>query len=919
MDQYIKKIAKIAKVTTITGIILALAPACSTSKKKDASIEAEGGAQGGPIRPTAITREMAHLRAKQISHPTYNLWFGLDDIHEDYEGRAVIQFEFKSKGQELSKKLLIDFEEGTVRSLNLNGQPLNVAEIFDGHHITLNTAGLTVGHNRVEIAFTHPFSKNGAGLHRFKDPVDGRVYLYSDFEPYDAHRMFPCFDQPDLKASFELTAETPDAWQVISSTPERDVTSVDGRKSWQFPPSPVFSTYVFSLHAGPYASWKANANGIPIRLFARQSIKRYVDHQEWLEVTKQGLEWYGNYFGYAYPYAKYDQVIVPDFNSGAMENVGAVTFNERYVHRSKVTQDTRRGRANTILHEMAHMWFGDLVTMRWWNGLWLNESFATFMAAKAVDSATRFKGSWQDFFNDEKEWGYWEDQLVTTHPIEVPVFDTDQATTNFDGITYGKGAAVLKQLNFLLGDDDFREGLQRYFQKYAMRNTTVNDFIRMLSEASSKDLGAWQRSWLQSSGVNTIRADWACEASPDGKSSKISRFSLKQSAPELAEASKEIRPHRMQVGLFKLKGSPASARLVLSGTPQTVLVLGAETQVSALVGAACPDLVYPNYQDHDYAKTELDPVSLNTAQTKLARSDDPFLRQMLWHSLWEMVADGKLKAQSYADTVLSQGTSEKDTQVLSTVLGSLVDRQAGHSSVAKFLAGKARETLIRKVENVTRNHLGRAAAGSDVQLIWFKAFLESMETADAQGYARRLFLGKVKLPGLAIDQERRWEILRALARSGFEEAPAMISAELQADNTDMGQKQAIRASVGIPLASTKAEWLDKIMNRKEPFPKLREAMRNYHVLGQEALDGPAVDPYFTSLPTLPSLGDEEYLRRFASTMYPSLCDTSVVRKTTELLASNPSMPVLITKPLRVGRQEEERCIRARALSATSPL
>lgn len=907
MPLYFKKISTVA---SIASILIALSPACSTSKKKDASIEAEGGLQGSPPRPTAITREMAHLRAKQIAHPTYNLWFGLDDIHEDYEGRAVIHFELKPKGHELSKKLLIDFEEGTVRTLTLNGQPLNAAEAFDGHHITLKTGDLHPGNNRVEIAFTHPFSKNGAGLHRFKDLVDGRVYLYSDFEPYDAHRMFPCFDQPDLKASFELTAETPDTWQVISSTPERDVASVDGRKSWQFPPSPVFSTYVFSLHAGPYASWKANANGIPIRLFARQSIKSYVDHPEWLEVTKQGLEWFGGYFGYAYPYAKYDQVIVPDFNSGAMENVGAVTFNERYVFRSKVTQDTHRGRANTILHEMAHMWFGDLVTMRWWNGLWLNESFATFMATKAVDSATKFKGSWQDFFNDEKEWGYWEDQLVTTHPIEVPVFDTDQATSNFDGITYGKGAAVLKQLNFLIGDDDFREGLQRYFQKYAMRNTTVNDFIKMLSEASGKDLGPWQKSWLQSSGVNTIRADWACDAGTEGKKPRISSFVLKQSAPDLAEASKDLRAHRTQVGLFKLKG----ASLALSGEPKTVLYSGAETPVNELVGAPCPDLVFPNYQDYDYAKVELDPTSLATAQAKLAKSDDPFLRQMLWQSLWQMVTDGKLKPQSYADTVLSQGVTEKDTQVLAAVLTSLIDRTASHSSVAKFLAGKDREALIHKVEGVTRNHLGRAVAGSDVQLIWFKAFLESLETADAQGYARRLFLGKVKLAGLKIDQERRWEILRSLARSGLEEAPALITAELKADDTDMGQKQAIRALVGVPASATKAEWLDKIMNRKEPFPKLREAMRNYHVLGQESLDMPAVDPYFTSLPTLPSLGDEEYLRRFASTMYPALCDASVVQKTSALLASYPSMPVLITKPLRVGRQEEERCIRARALS-----
>jgi aminopeptidase N len=298
-------------------------------------------------------------------------------------------------------------------------------------------------------------------------------------------------------------------WQVVTNTLSKDTNHVDGRKSWQFPPSPVFSTYVFALHAGPYAFWKANANGIPIRLFARKSLAKYVDHQEWLKITQQGLMFYGTQFGYPYPFAKYDQIIVPDFNEGAMENVGAVTFSERYIFRTKVTQDKHMRRADTILHEMAHMWFGDLVTMRWWNGLWLNESFATFMSSWAIDQATQFTGIWQTFFTDIKTWAYREDQLVTTHPIELPVPDTDHAEANFDGITYGKGASTLKQLSFYLSEDDFREGLQRYFQKYAFKNTTLTDFIQMLSEASSQDLSKWQHSWLQTTGVNTIQTAWA--------------------------------------------------------------------------------------------------------------------------------------------------------------------------------------------------------------------------------------------------------------------------------------------------------------------------------------------------------------------------------------------------------------------------
>ena len=501
-------------------------------------------------------------------------------------------------------------------------------------------------------------------------------------------------------------------------------------------------------------------------------------HEEWLDVTGKGLDWYGEYFGYPYPYSKYDQLIVPDFNAGAMENVGAVTFSERYVYRSKVTQDTHRHRAGTILHEMAHMWFGDLVTMRWWNGLWLNESFATFMSTKAVDAATKFSGSWQDFFGGEKEWAYWEDQLVTTHPIEGPVFDTDQAENNFDGITYGKGASVLKQLNYLLGDEDFREGLQRYFQKYALRNTTVNDFIKMLAEASSKDLTKWQKSWLQSAGVNTLRADWTC-----GDDGKIAKFSLNQSLSELNEAAKELRSHRTQVGLFKLKGG----KLQLAKS-YVVNYSGADTAVSEITGAACPDFVYPNYQDYDYVKVELDPTSLKTAQGSLAKIDDPFMRQMIWHNLWEMVTDGKVRTQDYAETVLTQAASEKDTQVLSRVLKTLVDPFQDDTSVMKYLGGKQRDEMGLKVEEFGRNHLAHAVPGSDLQLIWFHSFLDALRSDEAKAYASKLLAGKAKISGLPIDKERRWELIQALARTGTPDAAEIIATELKSDDTDMGQK-----------------------------------------------------------------------------------------------------------------------------------
>lgn len=879
----------------IIACTLALTVSCSSGSKKikDAAY-GEVRNDTSSTRITALSHEEALIRSKQISHLTYNLWFGLDDEHEDYEGRAVIHFEVRHHGKELSKTLLIDFEEGTVHAITLNGQALE--NRFDGHHITLKSNELKAGDNRVEISFTHPFSKNGSGLHRFKDPVDGLVYLYSDFEPYDAHRMFPCFDQPDLKASYELTVEVPPEWLVISNTTERDVTTVDGRKSWQFPPSPLLSTYIVALHAGPYKSWKGDANGISMRLFSRQSVAQWVDHAEWLDVTKRGLDYYSIQFGYPYPYSKYDQIIVPDFNAGAMENAGAVTFSERYIFRSKVTQDKHRGRASTILHEMAHMWFGDLVTMKWWNGLWLNESFATYMATRAIDEATDFKGSWQNFFAAEKQWAYFEDQLVTTHPIEVPVPDTDQAFANFDGITYGKGASVLKQLNYVLGEDDFREGLQRYFQKFALRNTTIHDFIRMLGEASNQDLNSWQKSWLQTTGVNTVRTEWSCTA--DGK---LEKLELVQDAP--------LRSHKTEIALYHNKKGKLQ-------TDKTIAVeyASARTSVSEAVGTACPDLIYPNHQDFDYIKVELDPTSIKTLTASLGHVDDPFARQLFWNDLWEMVRDRKLTVQEYATIALSQGARETDTQVLSRLLRTLASTDLSRNTVLKYLEGPQRDEWQAKIEKFSHDHLLAAPHGSDQQLIWFKFFLDTVKSEASLRTVMRLLNGQGKLAGLKIDQERRWDLIQCLARNGAPEAQNLIAAELKTDPTDMGLKSSITADVMIPDVAHKKEWLDKILNQSMPYPKLRGAMSAFHIMGQESLSRAAVEPYLAMLPKLSTLQDEQFVGHFASGLFPSLCEIETNKKIADTLKANPNLPAAVVKALRISLQEDERCVLVRKAS-----
>ena len=877
--------------------VLALV-ACSTAGKKPPG----SPAAAAPASKTVLnlTAEQADIRAKQVGRVSYTLWFGLDQESDSFEGRTVIRFELKPRAPEASKDLYLDFDDGTVKLLAINGNAITDSR-YDGHRIHLHVSELHSGQNKLEVVYGHKYATNGDGLQRFKDPVDEQVYLYSNFEPYSANRMFPCFDQPDLKASYELTVEAPEEWQVISNTPERDVTHVNGRDSWQFPPSPLLSTYLVALHAGPFAVWKADADGIPLRLFARKSLAKYVDYNEWFDITRDGLDHYSVLFGYPYPYAKYDQILCPDYNVGAMENAGAVTFTERYIYRSKVTQDQRRRRANTILHEMSHMWFGDLVTMKWWNGLWLNESFATFMAAGAVDEATKFKGSWQQF-NSEKSWAYHDDQLVTTHPIEVPIPDTDSAFSNFDGITYEKGASSLQQLHYYLGDEDFREGIQRYFQRYALHNTTISDFMGMLAEASGKDLDSWRRLWLETAGLNTVRAEILCA------NEKISKFNLLQSAPA---DHPDLRPHKMRVALF-------DSNLRLRDTFETAYS-SAVTPVKEAVGKKCSDLVVLNYEDQDYVKVELDPATLQTVSEKIGGIQDTMVRQMLWHTLWEMVIDAKIAPQKFIQTALNQLGTEKDTGILTGVLR-VIDRPfLNRDSAMKYLGGPLRADYLGRWETFTLANLEKAPAGTDLQLIWYQAFLDAAHTPDGLDFVRGLYLGKRKLSGLKIDQDRRWELVSTLARGHDGSAGTYIDAELKKDATDTGDKAAVAAEVQIPDPAVKAKWMNEVLHYSEgkmKWSKLSEAMSNFNTLNHEDLAESGAPAYFDRLPEMVAHGDEEYGSHLASDFFPGVCSAANVDRTTALLNSHPELPAYVSKELKINRQQEERCVRARAKSSS---
>src|SRR6202161_2454514 len=483
-------------------------------------------------------------RSALIQVTSYEVELDLVDGDSTFGSVSVVRFGCGAPGS----STFIDLTAPAVREITLNDEPVSL-EKFDGDRITLD--GLA-DENVLQVAADCAYSHSGEGLHRFTDPADGRVYLYSDLETFDAHRVYACFDQPDMKASYELTVTAQEDWLVISNMAPESSSAAAGALRWHFPPTPVMPTYITAVAAVPYHVVRDIHDVIPLGLFCRQSLAEYLDADEILEVTRQGFDFYHDSFGIRYPFGKYDQLFVPEFKEGAMENAGCVTFLEAYIFRSRVTDFAHEARAETILHEMAHMWFGDLVTMRWWDDLWLNESFATWAGTLAQAEATRWVWAWTTFAQVHKAWAYRQDQLPSTHPIAADIPDIAAGEVNFDGITYAKGAAVLTQLVAYVGRENFLAGVRKYFAAYAWGNATLADLLAALEETSGRDLTTWSREWLQTAGVNTLRPSYTVD-----ENGLFTEFVVEQ---EAIASQPVLRSHRIAIGLYDRTGAGITRR-----------------------------------------------------------------------------------------------------------------------------------------------------------------------------------------------------------------------------------------------------------------------------------------------------------------------------------------------------------------------
>ncbi|MDR2999422.1 MAG: aminopeptidase N, partial [Microbacterium sp.] len=653
-----------------------------------------------------------------------------------------------------SSETWVDFIGESVDRVVLNDVEQDVE--WDGARVRVT--GLAA-QNTLTVEAVAAYSRSGEGMHRFHDPVDNETYLYTQYEPADSRRVMASFEQPDMKASYTFVVSAPAGWEVLSNQrPEHTVDGI-GVQTVRFAPTLPISSYITAVAAGPYAriddEWRRDDQVVELGLFCRASLLQHLESEEFLTVTKQGLDFFTDAFAFPYPWGKYDQILVPEYNLGAMENPGLVTFTEAYISRGASTDAQRAGRANTILHEMAHMWFGDLVTMRWWDDLWLKESFADYMGAHALVAATRFTDAWVSFANRRKAWAYQQDQLPTTHPIVADIPDLEAAKLNFDGITYAKGASVLKQLVAYVGEDAFFEGARRYFAAHAYGNTTLDDLLVQLEETSGRDVRSWSAAWLETSGVSTL----SLEEDADGQSVIVQT---------------DARPHRLRIGRYDVK----------DGAP--VLRDRVELDVAderTPFDRADADLVLINDEDLTYTKARLDERSLATVAETLSGIDDALARGLIWASLWNATRDGELSAQQYLAVVRRHAQAESSILLLPGVL------MNAQFAVRHYVPGDTRAAEQGAWLELSWRALQAAEAGSDAQLAWARAFAEAAAYDDAHGEDARRMLDGTAPEGLTLDPDLRWELLTALTATGAA-GPEEVEAELKRDDTSSGRTAA---------------------------------------------------------------------------------------------------------------------------------
>ncbi|MFC3687815.1 aminopeptidase N [Aquipuribacter hungaricus] len=849
---------------------------------------------------TNLTRDEAQARAALVRSQSYDVDLDLTTGPDTFVSTTTARFRTTGHGTTWLDLVAEHVEAVEVRT-SAGSRRLDPAHVHHDSRLWLHD--LPPGDVEVTVTARCRYMNTGEGLHRFVDPVDGEAYLYTQFEVADSRRVLAVFEQPDLKATFSLTVTAPEHWQVVSVSPTpQPEPAGQGRATWRFAPTPRLSSYVTALVAGPYHAVREQLTSrdgrtVPLGVFCRASLAEHLDAAEILDTTRRGFAFYEEAFDQAYPFEKYDQLFVPEFNAGAMENAGCVTFTETYVFRSKTPEAFHERRAVTVLHELAHMWFGDLVTMRWWDDLWLNESFAEFASTLATAEATRWDQAWTTFSAMEKSWAYRQDQLPTTHPVIADIRDLEDVEVNFDGITYAKGASVLKQLVAWVGREQFLQGLRAYFRAHAWGNTEFGDLLGELSTASGRDLDDWVRRWLLTSGVTTLGAE--VEEAADGT---MSRVTLVQTAPDEHPV---LRPHRLVVGCYELQGG------ALVRTRRVELdVDGARTEVPELAGTPRPAMLLLNDEDLAYAKVRLDPVSLATATEHLRAMPDAMARSVVWGAAWDMLRDAETGAGRFVDLVLGNVAAETESSVVLTLVRQL-------SSAARlYTAPERRAATAERVATALWDLARAAEPGSDIQLQAVRALCGTVRRAEHVEVVRGLLDGSLELPGLTVDTDLRWDLVGAVAgadEDGSLGSAALVEAELSRDGTASGQRAAASALAARPTVEAKEEAWRAVMAGDLPNAVSAATIGGFSRAPEPELFERFLDRYFEALLPLWDGRTNEMAQQFVSGAYPTaLVTEDVVARGDAWLAAHPDAPGGLRRLVLENRDGTARALRAHA-------
>jgi aminopeptidase N len=853
-----------------------------------------------------ITRAETSERARLLRVDSYDVTLDLTRGDKVFGSVSVIRFGCREPGATTYVDLIAD----SVHEITLNGVPVDVAgavpgEAEPGGRITLPPLA---AENVLRVAADCRYSGDGTGLHRAVDTADGKVYTYTKFEPAYARRVYANFEQPDLKASFTFHVTAPAHWTVLSNQPAPEPVPAEeaGSSVWHFPPTPLISTYLSAVAAGEYRVVQAShttprGQMVPLGLACRASLAGHLDADDIFAITRQGLDFYTGLFQGGFPFAKYDQVFVPDYSVGATENVGCVVISDELVFRSRATSALHELRAMVILHEMAHMWFGNLVTMKWWDDLWLNESFAEFCGTLASAEATRFGDAWTTFCAGRKTWGYMQDRLPSTHPVAADVPTLTQALANFDGISYAKGASVLRQLLALLGRPAFENGIRGYLAEHAWGNATLADLLAALEQSAGASLGSWSRAWLQTAGPNTLRPEF--EVGGDGA---FTSFAVLQEAP--AEHP-TLRPHHLAVGLYSRAvgddGALALAQRLEVG------IAGTRTELPQLAGVRQPDLILLNDGDLDYAVVRFDPRSLKTLTEAIGGLGDPLARAVCWSAAIDMLREAELPLPAFVRMLANGMDREASVAVLQALL-SVTDQ-------IMTLAGDPAWVPEGKAELAAAGTrlLHAAEPGSDHQLAWAQLLSWTAATPGQLDLIAGMLDRTAEVPGLAVDAELRWAILRRLAVTG-RAGDAEIRAELRRDPTDAGTRHAAGCHAAIPDAAHKAAAWHLLAETGELGALgVVECSRGFIQAEHADLLAPYAERYFDALPAIWATRGEHIRVVLGRLLFPYPAASPDLLGRIDAFLAAPRDPGL-ARVLTETRDIVARALRSRALPASLP-